>query len=290
MYEIEHYCSSQHRRRRGRSRGDPREAPTRSARCSSRRRCRSTERARTGTPSGDDRLPGACGPRTRCARHDFEHHGARTRRSRPSARPRIKPLVPTSIYAVTKRDHEEMFLATGAAYGMPGGRAALLQHLRHPAVALEPVHGRRRDLLVAPAEPPPAHDLRGRPARAATSSTFPTSCARTSRRWRATPPNGRVFNVGTGRSTSVLQVAETLAKELGFDEPARCRRASSERVTSGIAMRTRARSKAHSVSLPEVSARRRHARTARRGCARKKPRTGSTQAVGRAQQARGLTR
>ena len=30
-----------------------------------------------------------------------------------------KPLHPTSIYAITKRDHEEMFLSTGLAYGIP---------------------------------------------------------------------------------------------------------------------------------------------------------------------------
>jgi dTDP-L-rhamnose 4-epimerase len=30
-----------------------------------------------------------------------------------------KPLYPTSIYAITKRDHEEMFLSTGYAYGIP---------------------------------------------------------------------------------------------------------------------------------------------------------------------------
>ena len=30
-----------------------------------------------------------------------------------------KPLIPTSIYAINKRDHEEMSLVTGAAYGIP---------------------------------------------------------------------------------------------------------------------------------------------------------------------------
>ena len=30
-----------------------------------------------------------------------------------------KPLYPTSIYAITKRDHEEMFLSIGLAYGIP---------------------------------------------------------------------------------------------------------------------------------------------------------------------------
>ncbi len=31
----------------------------------------------------------------------------------------VKPLIPTSIYAITKRDHEELSLVTGAAYGIP---------------------------------------------------------------------------------------------------------------------------------------------------------------------------
>ena len=37
----------------------------------------------------------------------------------PLPTPETKPLQPTSIYAITKRDHEEMFLSVGAAYGIP---------------------------------------------------------------------------------------------------------------------------------------------------------------------------
>ena len=37
----------------------------------------------------------------------------------PIPTPEGKPLQPTSIYAVTKRDHEEMFLAVGRSYGIP---------------------------------------------------------------------------------------------------------------------------------------------------------------------------
>src|SRR5215470_15262949 len=37
----------------------------------------------------------------------------------PLLTPEEKLLQPTSIYAITKRDHEEMFLAVGAAYGIP---------------------------------------------------------------------------------------------------------------------------------------------------------------------------
>src|SRR3990172_5700663 len=37
----------------------------------------------------------------------------------PVATPEQKPLFPSSIYAITKRDHEEMFLSAGLAYGIP---------------------------------------------------------------------------------------------------------------------------------------------------------------------------
>ncbi len=41
----------------------------------------------------------------------------RTLEPRPTRE--TKPLIPTSIYAITKRDHEELCLVTGAAYGVP---------------------------------------------------------------------------------------------------------------------------------------------------------------------------
>lgn len=37
----------------------------------------------------------------------------------PQPTPEDKPLHPTSVYAVTKRDHEELFLSTGVAYRIP---------------------------------------------------------------------------------------------------------------------------------------------------------------------------
>jgi dTDP-L-rhamnose 4-epimerase len=33
--------------------------------------------------------------------------------------PEDKPLIPTSVYAISKRDHEELCLVVGAAYGVP---------------------------------------------------------------------------------------------------------------------------------------------------------------------------
>src|SRR6185295_10998517 len=41
------------------------------------------------------------------------------RELKPLGTSEAKPLIPTSIYAINKRDHEEMVLVTGAAYGIP---------------------------------------------------------------------------------------------------------------------------------------------------------------------------
>ena len=38
---------------------------------------------------------------------------------RPEPHTETKPLLPTSVYAMTKRDHEELSLVVGAAYGIP---------------------------------------------------------------------------------------------------------------------------------------------------------------------------
>ena len=86
------------------------------------------------------------------------------RELRPVGTSETKPLIPTSIYAINKRDHEEMCLVTGAAYGIADGRAALLQRLRPRPGAVEPVHRRGGDLRLASAQRPPARDLRGRRA------------------------------------------------------------------------------------------------------------------------------
>ncbi|NNL84165.1 MAG: SDR family NAD(P)-dependent oxidoreductase, partial [Myxococcales bacterium] len=53
------------------------------------------------------------------ARRAFECRGPDGSELTPVPTPETKPLQPTSIYAVTKRDHEEMFLSVGAAYGIP---------------------------------------------------------------------------------------------------------------------------------------------------------------------------
>jgi dTDP-L-rhamnose 4-epimerase len=127
-----------------------------------------------------------------------------------------KPLCPTSLYAITKRDHEEMFLTFGRAYGIPvvalryfnvyGTRQAL----SNPYTGVLAIFASR--LLGGK---PPLVFEDGAQARdfvhvsdivQANLLTLENSAADYS-----------VFNVGTGEKTTVLQVAETLAKVLDID-------------------------------------------------------------------------
>ena len=97
---------------------------------------------------------------------------------------------PKSIYAIGKRDHEEMFLVAGRGVRHPDDRAALLQRLRPAAGALEPVHRGRGDLLLAPDERRTRRSSSRTEDRAATSSTCPTSSRRSSRRWSRRAADG----------------------------------------------------------------------------------------------------
>lgn len=69
----------------------------------------------------------ACGPMRVALRSEAQMRAARWEVACPScgrdatAAPSAEddPLAPTSVYAVTKRDHEELFLTVGRAYGIP---------------------------------------------------------------------------------------------------------------------------------------------------------------------------
>jgi len=131
----------------------------------------------------------------------------------PVPTPETKPLFPTSIYAITKRDHEEMFLSTGLAYGIPtvalryfniyGPRQALsnpytgaaaifcgrLLNQKAPVIFEDGLQSRDfihvSDIIQANLLAMEKHDA-----------------------------DYDVFNVGTGRQTTILEVAEVLMKQL----------------------------------------------------------------------------
>ncbi|MBI3890388.1 MAG: NAD-dependent epimerase/dehydratase family protein [Candidatus Wallbacteria bacterium] len=59
-------------------------------------------------------------PDAQLSEHDWEMRCPGCRRIvAPAPTPEDKPLYPTSVYAVTKRDHEELFLSVGEAYRIP---------------------------------------------------------------------------------------------------------------------------------------------------------------------------
>ena len=84
--------------------------------------------------------------------------------SRPVGTSEAKPLIPTSIYAINKRDHEEMCLVTGAAYGIPAVALRFFnvygpgQALSNPYTGVAAIFASRLLNGRAPV------DLRGRPA------------------------------------------------------------------------------------------------------------------------------
>ena len=77
---------------------------------SSLRRCRSTARASTSAPSTGAVAPGpaARGAARSHANGSADARNAARELSPDRRRARRKPLIPTSVYAITKRDHEEL--------------------------------------------------------------------------------------------------------------------------------------------------------------------------------------
>ena len=127
-----------------------------------------------------------------------------------------KPLLPTSIYAITKRDHEEMFLVWGRAYGVPVTALRFFnvygprQALSNPYTGVAAIFASR--LLNGR---PPVVFEDGRQSRdfvhvsdiaAATRAALEPGAA-----------DDAAVNVGTGNQVTVLDVATTLARELGVE-------------------------------------------------------------------------
>ena len=148
----------------------------------------------------------------------FELEDAEGRPLTPTPTPETKPLQPTSIYAVTKRDHEEMFLAVGAAYRIPTVALRYFniygtrQSLSNPYTGVIAIFSSR---LLNRRSPLVFEDGRQTRDFVHVSDVVRANLAALD----SDAANGRVYNVGTGAPTSVLQVAELLAKELGFPEP-----------------------------------------------------------------------
>jgi dTDP-L-rhamnose 4-epimerase len=134
----------------------------------------------------------------------------------PEPTAETKPLRPTSIYAIGKRDHEEMTLAVGAAYGIPAVALRFFnvygerQALSNPYTGVVAIFASR--LLNGR---PPVVFEDGRQMRDFIDvRDIARACALALETGGA---DGHAVNVGTGEPKSVIEVAEAIARGLGVD-------------------------------------------------------------------------
>ena len=124
------------------------------------------------------------------------------------------PLRPTSVYAVSKRDQEELCLSVGRAYGIPTAALRLFnvygprQSLSNPYTGIVSIFASR----ILNGQPPVIFEdgLQGRDFTHVRDVVQGLIGALTC---PVTQPGA--INVGTGRCTSVVDVARTLIRDLG---------------------------------------------------------------------------
>jgi dTDP-L-rhamnose 4-epimerase len=126
-----------------------------------------------------------------------------------------KPLAPTSVYAVTKRDHEELFLSVGRAYRIPTVALRYFnaygprQALSNPYTGIIAIFSSR--MLNGHAPLIFEDGLQSRDFVHVSDIVQANLLA-----MECDAADYDVFNVGTGRQLTVLHVARALAARLGF--------------------------------------------------------------------------
>jgi dTDP-L-rhamnose 4-epimerase len=135
---------------------------------------------------------------------------------RPVGTSEGKPIIPTSVYAITKRDQEELCLVAGAAYGVPAVALRFFnvygpgQALSNPYTGVAAIFASRL--------------LNGRPPLIFEDGCQSRDFVHVSDIVRgillaleSDRAEGQAFNLGTGRPTSIARVAEVIAGGLGLD-------------------------------------------------------------------------
>jgi dTDP-L-rhamnose 4-epimerase len=134
---------------------------------------------------------------------------------RPLPTDEDKPLYPTSIYAIGKRDHEEMALTFGHAYELPAVALRFFniygsrQALSNPYTGVAAIFSGRMLAGQAPLIYEDGLQLRDFVHVADITQACCLSISKPAADYQ-------VLNVGTGQPISVLRVAEVLAGELGW--------------------------------------------------------------------------
>lgn len=129
-----------------------------------------------------------------------------------------KPLSPQSIYAITKRAQEELFLTVGRSYGIPVTVLRYFNVFGSRQAVSNPYTGVAKNfaLAIAAGEAPLIYEdglqtrdfIHVRDVNQANLLALSSPHA-----------DGQVFNVGTGRPSTILGLARTLSTRLGREVP-----------------------------------------------------------------------
>ena len=129
-----------------------------------------------------------------------------------------KPLAPQSIYAITKRAQEELFLAVGRSYGIPVTVLRYFNVVGPRQAVSNPYTGVAKNfaLELAAGNAPVIYED-GRQTR----DFIHVSDVNQANLLALTnsEADGQVFNVGTGRPTTIAELAHTLSMRLGRKIP-----------------------------------------------------------------------
>ena len=129
-----------------------------------------------------------------------------------------KPLAPQSIYAITKRAQEELFLAVGRSYGIPVTVLRYFNVIGPRQAVSNPYTGVAKNfaLEIAAAKAPLIYEdgLQTRDFIHVSDVNQANLLALGNPR-----ADGQVFNVGTGRPSTILELARTLSTRVGREIP-----------------------------------------------------------------------
>ncbi len=164
--------------------------------------------------TGESGLAPSLRPEPQLAARQWEVLGEDGTELGPEPTAETKPLRPTSIYAINKRDHEEMFLAIGAAYGIPAVALRFFnvygerQSLSNPYTGVAAIFASRLLNDRAPLVFEDGNQTRDfvdvRDIARGCSLALSDDGA-----------DGRTVNLGTGNPTSIREVGEVIARGLG---------------------------------------------------------------------------
>src|SRR5437588_2751435 len=163
--------------------------------------------------TGESGLAPGLRPEAQLAARQWDVVGADGTPLEPEPTAETKPLRPTSIYAINKRDHEEMTLAVGAAYGIPSVALRFFnvygerQSLSNPYTGVAAIFASRLLNDKAPLIFEDGNQTRD----FIDVRDIARCCVLVLTRDGA---DGRTINVGTGRATTIRERANVIAREL----------------------------------------------------------------------------